>query len=162
MKEKSTSLHTICRLLLRELRQERNIQQAQISQLLGKASTSSWSKVEAGDTYLTLDHLLTACAACQVWPSDFFHTAQNYMTLLTQNGWYVATHGSSLPKEEDLLSIEAEDYYAFITSKGQAHTWRRFPVLQTPWPYPGSCVPLDVFRWVIDPSWREQESFPQN
>lgn len=162
MKEKSTSLQTICRLILKELRLERNVQQAQISQLLGKASTSAWSKVEAGDTQLTLDHLLTACAACQVWPSDFFHTAQNYMTLLIQNGWYVAAHGSSLPKEEDLLAFEADAYYAFLASRGQTHTWRHFPVLQTPWPYPGSCVPLDVFRWVIDPNWRDQEPFPQS
>lgn len=162
MKEKSTSFHTVCRLLLRELRQERNVQQAHISQLLGKASTSSWSKVEAGDTQLTLDHLLTACAACQVWPSNFFHTAQDYMTLLTQNGWYVAPHGSALPKEEDLLSLEADAYYVFIASNGHTPIWGNFPVLQTPWPHPGSYVPLNVFRWVVDPNWREQVSVTNN
>ena len=88
------SVHTISRILLRELRQERNVQQAHISQLLGKASTSSWSKVESGDTFLTLEHLLTACTACQVWPSGFFQTVQNYAALLEQNGWFVASHGS--------------------------------------------------------------------
>jgi transcriptional regulator with XRE-family HTH domain len=162
MSEKSTSFHTICRLLLRELRQERNVQQAYISQLLGKASTSSWSKVEAGDTPLTLDHLLSACTACQVWPSDFFQTVQNYATLMAQHGWYVAAHGSPLSKDEDQLGIEANAYYASIGSKAQLPTWRRFSVLQTPWPYSGSCEPIDVFRWVLDPSWREQVSLPHS
>ncbi|WP_255017025.1 helix-turn-helix domain-containing protein [Burkholderia glumae] len=151
--EKSTSFHTICRLLLRELRQERNVQQAHIGQLLGK-STSSWSKVETGDTPLSLDHLLTACSACQVWPSNLLEAAQDYMTLLVQNGWYVAGHGAALPKEEDLLSVEADAYYATAASNVQTPVWGRYPVLQTPWPYPGSCVPLDVFRWVLDPQWK--------
>lgn len=158
MEEKSTSFHTICRLLLRELRQERNVQQAQIGQLLGRSS-SSWSKVETGDTPLTLDHLLTACTACQVWPSDLLLTAQNYMTLLVQHGWYVAAHGTALPNEEDRLSMGANEYYAFIASKAQTPNWGVFPVLQTPWPYPGSCVPLNVFRWALDPSWRAQLTF---
>lgn len=156
MSEKSTSVHTISRILLRELRQERNVQQAHISQLLGKASTSSWSKVESGDTPLTLEHLLTACTACQVWPSDFFQTVQNYAALLEQNGWFVASHGSPLPREEDCLSIEASNYYAATANRSQA-MWRRFSVLQTPWPFYGSCEPIDVFKWVLDPSWRTVE-----
>jgi transcriptional regulator with XRE-family HTH domain len=159
--EHSTSFHTIGRLLLRELRYERGVQQAQIGQLLGK-STSSWSKVETGDTPLTLEHLLTACTACQVWPSDLLKTAQDYMTLLVQNGWYVAAHGTALPKEEDLLSVEADAYYAAVASRVQTPTWGRYPVLQTPWPYPGSCVPLDVFRWVLDPAWKAEMSSPRN
>jgi transcriptional regulator with XRE-family HTH domain len=153
MSEKSTSVHTVARLLLRELRQERNVQQAHISHLLGKASTSSWSKVESGDTPLTLEHLLTACTACQVWTSDFFQTVQNYTALLEQNGWFVAAHGNPLPKEEDHLSIETANYYAATANKPQ-NTWRRFSVLQTPWPFSGSCEPIDVFKWVLDPSWR--------
>ncbi|TXT39950.1 MAG: XRE family transcriptional regulator [Comamonadaceae bacterium] len=157
MAEKSTSFHTVCRLLLRELRQERGVQQAQISQLLGRASTSSWSKVETGETPLTLDHLLTACTACQVWPSDLFLTAQNYMSLLTQSGWYAAAHGTALSKDDDQLGLAAEAYYAFIASKAQTPSWGRFQVLQTPWPYSGVCVPLDVFRWALDPNWREQQ-----
>lgn len=153
MNEKSTSFHTVCRLLLRELRLERNVQQAQIGQLLGR-STSAWSKVETGETPLTLDHLLTACTACQVWPSDLFLTAQNYTALLTQNGWYVASHGSPLPKEEDQLSKDGDEYYELVGKAVRPAQWGRFPVLQTPWPYPGSYVPLEVFRWALDPAWK--------
>ncbi|MYN39175.1 helix-turn-helix domain-containing protein [Duganella sp. FT109W] len=156
--EKGTSVHTISRILLRELRQERNIQQAHISHLLGKASTSSWSKVESGDTPLTLEHLLTACTACQVWPSEFFKTVQDYTALLEQHGWFVAAHGSPLPKEEDHLSMAAANYYAATSNKAQS-TWRHFSVLQTPWPFYGSCEPIDVFKWVLDPNWREVATF---
>lgn len=150
MNEKSTSFHTICRLLLRELRHERNVQQAYIGQLLGR-STSSWSKVETGDTPLTLDHLLTACTACQVWPSDLFLTAQNYMSLFSQNSWFVASYGVALPKEEDLLSTEADAYYA---SNAASNSKSPYPVLQTPWPFPGSYIPLGVFRWALEPEWK--------
>lgn len=160
MVEKSTSFHTISRLLLRELRQERSVQQAQISQLLGRASTSSWSKVEAGDTPLTLEHITTACSVFQIWPSDLFQAVQSYVMLMTQNGWYVAVYGSPLSKDDDQLSVDANAYYAFIASKAHIPTWRRFPVLQTPWPYPGSYEPLDVFRWVLDPTWKEQVLAP--
>jgi transcriptional regulator with XRE-family HTH domain len=150
MQEKSTSLHTICRLLLRELRSERNVQQAHIGQLLGR-STSSWSKVESGETPLSLEHLLTVCEACRVWPSDLFATAQNYMHLFTQQGWYVATYGAALPKEEDLLSIEADKYYASNNSKVPKLPMLIYPVLQTPWPYPGcNPAPLSVFQWALD------------
>jgi len=164
MAENSTSFHTICRLLLKELRIERGVTQAHISQLLGRASTSSWSKVESGETPLTLDHILTVCTACQVWPSALFLTAQNYMSLFTQApySWYVAAHGSTLEKEDDVLGIAAEQYYA-ISSSSKVPNVGRFQVLQTPWPYQGIYAPLDVFRWILDPHWREeQERYMKN
>lgn len=153
--EKSTSIHTICRILMKELRQERNVQQAQISQLLGK-SVSSWSKVESGDIPMTFDHLVTACAACQVWPAELLLATQNYMSLLIQSQWFVAAYGSAMSKEEDLLASEADAYYALVGSRPQTPSWGRFPVLQTPWPYPNNCVPLDVFRWALDPEFKRQ------
>ena len=154
MTEKSTSYHTICRLLLRELRQERTVQQALISQLLGRASTSSWSKVEAGETPLTLEHLLTACTACQVGLVNFFQTVENYAQLLRQYGWYVAAYGSPLSTDEDLLSREANDYYSTMPRVVQQPGFARFPVLVTPFPYANAVAPLEVFRWAIDPEWK--------
>lgn len=158
MTEKSTSFHTICRLLLRELRVEKGVTQAHISQLLGKASTSSWSKVESGETPLTLEHLLTVCTACQIWPANFFGTAQNYMALLNQNGWYVAAYGSPLSKEDDQLGAAADEYYSVsASSRAQAPNMGMFQVLQTPWPYSGLYAPLNVFRWALDPQWRDTQ-----
>lgn len=158
MSEKSTSFHTVCRLLLKEIRIEKGVTQAHISQLLGRASTSSWSKVESGETPLTLDHILTVCTACQTWPSALFLTAQNYMSVFTQNGWYVAAHGSTLVKEDDALGIAADQYYSLSSSsKVQTPNLGRFQVLQTPWPYPGFYAPLDVFRWALDQHWRDAQ-----
>lgn len=158
MTEKSTSFHTICRLLLRELRVEKGVTQAHISQLLGKASTSSWSKVESGETPLTLEHLLTVCTACQIWPANFFVTAQNYMALLNQNGWFVAAYGSPLSKEDDYLSAAADEYYSVsASSRAQAPNMGMFQVLQTPWPYSGYYAPLNVFHWALDNQWRDTQ-----
>jgi transcriptional regulator with XRE-family HTH domain len=161
MNEKSTSFHTILRLLLRELRQQCNVQQAQIGQLLGK-SASTWSKVENGETELTLDHVLTVCHACQVLPSALLQTAQNYMSLLGQFQWYVASHGKALEKDEDKLSLEADGYYAFMAKKEKPlYFANHFPVLQTPWPYLNHYAPLDVFRWATDEPWKNGLLNPQ-
>lgn len=166
MEEKSTSLHTILRYLLRELRMQQNVQNAQISQLLGRAS-GTWSKVENGEQELSLDHVLTACQACQVWPSAVFHTAQEYMGLFSNYGWYVATHGSALPRAEDKLIALADEFYTFQAKKFKEEkrpphvsSWGIYPVLQTPYPYPGHTAPLDVFRWALDEMWRESQLNP--
>jgi transcriptional regulator with XRE-family HTH domain len=166
MEENSTSLHTILRYLLRELRLQQNVQQAQISQLLQRTA-GTWSKVESGEQELTLDHILTVCHACQVWPSGVFHTAQEYMGLFNSNGWYVATHGPALPKAEDKLVSRAEEFYKFQDKKKKEEktpvymtSWALFPVLQTPYPYPGHLAPLDVFRWALDDAWRQYQLSP--
>jgi transcriptional regulator with XRE-family HTH domain len=154
MEEKSTSFHTILRLLLRELRQQSNVQQAQIGQLLGK-SASTWSKVETGETELTLDHVLTVCHACQVLPSALLQTAQNYMSVLNQFKWYVASHGKALEKAEDKLSQEADAYYAFLAKASRPLYGANYlPILSTPWPYLNQYAPLDVFRWATDEVWK--------
>jgi transcriptional regulator with XRE-family HTH domain len=158
--EKSTSYYTIIRILLRELRIERKVHQAQICQLLGITGItgSTWSKVESGEIQLTLEHVLTACFACHVLPSELFQTAQNYQNLLCNHGWYVAAHGSALPKEEDKLSIDANAYYSFIYKNSFKRSWLPcYEVLQTPWPSFNTCAPLDVFRWILDPVWRNQQ-----
>ena len=154
MQEKSTSFHTILRILLRELRQQSNVQQAQIGQLLGK-SASTWSKVETGETELTLDHVLTVCHACQVLPSVLLQTAQNYMSVLTQFGWYVASHGKALDKAEDRLAQEADTYYAFVARPDRSVIFGNIVhVLSTPWPYLNQYSPIDVFRWATDEVWK--------
>lgn len=168
MNEKNTSFHTICRLLLKELRVERGITQAHVSQLLGMASTSSWSKVESGEATLTLEHILTACSACQVWPAEFFATAQNYMALFSQNGWYVAFHGSPLSKEDDQLSTSANEYYAAVAAtNAQVPNVGMYPILRTPWPFQGVYAPLSVFLWALDFQWQKSQkqyfqSLPKN
>jgi transcriptional regulator with XRE-family HTH domain len=154
MQEKSTSFHTILRILLRELRQNSNVQQAQIGQLLGK-SASTWSKVETGETELTLDHVLTVCHACQVLPSVLLQTAQNYMSVFTQFGWYVAGHGKALEKTEDKLALEADNFYAFVARPIRPVIYgNTIPVLATPWPYLNQYSPIDVFRWATDEVWK--------
>jgi transcriptional regulator with XRE-family HTH domain len=161
MQEKSTSFHTIIRVLLRELRQQSNVQQAQIGQLLGK-SASTWSKVETGETELTLDHMLTVCHACQVLPSLLLQTAQNYMSVLTQYGWYVASHGKALEKGEDRLAQEADSYYAFLAKPDRPFVFgNHLAVLSTPWPYLNQYAPLDVFRWATDEFWKNSLLNPQ-
>jgi len=158
--EKCTTLHTIIRITLKELRLQRQVQQAQINVALGKTG-STWSKVENAESDLSLDHLLTACQVCQVWPSDLLQTAQTYMNVFQQCGWFVSTNQSALPKADDLLSKMADEFYAFqAKNSSPMPAWGGFQVLQTPWPYANHYAPLDVFRWATDDNWRSTKLQP--
>lgn len=161
MQEKSTSVHTILRLVIRELRQQLNIQQAHLGQLLGKSS-STWSKVESGEQVLSLDHLFTVCHAMQVPPAAVMQTTQNYIAALVQLGWYVATHGKPLENADDKLAQDAESFYAFMANPEKPMFFANaYPVLSTPWPYMNHFMPIDVIRWATDESWRASLENPQ-
>lgn len=146
MAEKSTSMATISRLIIRELRQESNVQQAQIAVLMGK-TPSAWSKVESGETPLTLDHLFSACTAMNIWPTAVLQTVQNYVALFSLNGWYVSPHGASTTKVDDALWVASDEFYAATVNQPKALLG--FSILQTPWPYPNAYVPLRVFEYAI-------------
>lgn len=148
--EKSTSFHTICRLLLKELRQERNVYQAQISQRLNEAP-SAWLKVEDGSTKLKLEHILAACTVFDILPSEFFHTAEKYFDLLEDYDWFVAKFGLEMPKSDDLLWQESDKYYAQLTGANPPARSRfdHSDVLNSPGHNNFYC-PLPVFDWAIN------------
>lgn len=161
MSERSTSIHTVLRLLLRELRQQAGRPHAQITQLLGR-TTGSWSKVEGGDADLTLEQLLTVCHACETYPWAVLQTAEEYVQLLTREGWYVARHGAALPKGEDLLSKEADAYYDLLSKYPEAiYRITSWPALVVPRRDQSRDALLGVFRWAIDMYWKSEMTAPQ-
>lgn len=147
--KKKTSYQTICRLLLRELRLERNIKQAQIASGIGKTS-SAWCKIESGDSNITLNHLVAVCRFLNINPSDLLRVADLYMVLLGSSGWQVYQDSDLLAKEEDLLSNEAVIYYSGNESRSQQKRTIDVPVLSGPYLFPTTYAPADVFRWVLE------------
>lgn len=159
--EKSTSIHTIIRLLLRELRREEGRHQAEVNQLLGR-TTASWSKVEAGEADLNLDQLLTVCYVCNVQPWAVLQAARDYAELLNREGWYVAYHGVPLPKGDDMLSKEADAYYALLSKNPEvAYMHYQWRVLDAPRLDQRRDAILGVFRWIVDVHWRADVTAPR-
>lgn len=146
MTEKSTSMSTVCRLIIKELRLERGLHQAHIASAMGK-SASAWSKTEAGDTPLTLDHFFAACYALNVWPTAVLTTVQNYVSLLNFNGWFVSPHGFATEKTDDALWIASDEFY--LSANTILKPASVVSVLNTPWPYQNAYVPLRVFDYAI-------------
>lgn len=161
MIEKSTSVQTIIRLLLREVRREQGRNHAEVSQLLGKNSVA-WNKVESGDGELSLDHLLTVCHVCGIHAWAVLQAARDYSELLNKHNWYVAWHGSALAKADDLLSKEAELYYDFLSKNpNESYRVNRWRVLDAPRLDQGRDALLGVFRWVTDGYWKAELLAPR-
>jgi len=107
--EKVTTITSICTILLRELRTERGIHQAQVADWIGK-TPSAWTKVESGKSPLPFDTFVRVCKSFQVWPSAVLATAERYEALLVQYGWAVLA--SELGSNEDDLLRLAQEYWA--------------------------------------------------
>jgi transcriptional regulator with XRE-family HTH domain len=105
---KITTITSICVILLREVRVERAIHQAQVADWLGK-TPSAWTKVEAGKSPLQFETFVRVCNGMQVTPSAVMATAERYATLFSQNGWAVITE---LDFSEDGLLRQAQEYWA--------------------------------------------------
>ena len=78
-----TTYSSICMILLRELRIERGIHQAQVADWIGK-TPSAWTKVEAGKSPLQFETFVRVCFSFQVQPSMVMATAERYAALLRQ------------------------------------------------------------------------------
>lgn len=92
---KVTTFATVCRVILREVRIERNVHQAQIADILGKTA-SAWNKIEMGKSPLTLEFLYCACSFMQTPLSTFFAAAERYSSALYTNGnpWAILANPS--------------------------------------------------------------------
>ncbi|WP_213379354.1 helix-turn-helix domain-containing protein [Allochromatium tepidum] len=152
---KITTFSSICVILLREVRMERGIHQAQIADWLNKP-LNAWIKVETGNDRLTLSLFLRVCNLLQVTPSVVMATAERYAFLFNQNRWLVLFPESDTVERDDLL-MAANKYWTSLEGMNQP--------ANIPWPYSilngpiynsdGSISIAPVFQFALDPSFRE-------
>lgn len=156
---KITTFITVLSILLREVRQERGIHQAQIADIAEK-TPSAWTKVETGRSPLALDVFLRVCNALNVPYSSIMGTAERYAALLTQNeGWGVVT--TPMEYKQDALMNLAQEYWG---SPGFRHrqnpTWvfHSNSVLNGPiYNADGTITIAPVFQFALDPEFRAQQ-----
>lgn len=112
MPELNSNFSTLHLLVLKELRFERNVHQGVISQVAGK-SPSAWSKIESGQSALTVDAFFGACNALQMSPSGVLNIVERLVPMF--NAHQVFFHATTLDGSEDgLLPL----VLAYFNSKG--------------------------------------------
>ena len=157
--QKVTTITSICVILLREIRAERGIHQAQVADWIGK-TPSAWTKVEAGKSPLQFETFIRVCACMQFAASTVMATAEHYAALLSQNGWAVLT--SELDFEEDELLRQAQKYWASPGCRSQStNRWGYTSVLNGPiYNLDGSITLAAVFQFVLDPAYQALQLNP--
>lgn len=152
---KVTCLLSFIIILLKEVRHERKIHQAQLGEMTGK-STSAWTKIETGRSPLTFEVYLRVCSGLQLSPSGVLATAERYSMLFSQHGWAVL--GSQLDFNEDALLKSAQEYWNSPGHRHRPYLWSYQSVLNGPIYNPnGSVTIAPVFQFILDPAFRSEQ-----
>lgn len=154
---KVTTFSSISLIILKELRLERGIHQAQIADMCDK-TPSAWTKIETGKSPLTMEIFFRVCNGIQVAPSAVLATMERYATLLSQNGWAVIS--KQLDFSEDLLLKEAQEYYSSpgFRAQNSFHRWSFNSVLNGPiYNQNGTVTPNHVFWFALDTTFKSEQ-----
>ncbi|HHA1280256.1 TPA: helix-turn-helix domain-containing protein [Enterobacter asburiae] len=153
-----TTYWSICMILLRELRIERGVHQAQVADWIGK-TPSAWTKVEAGKSPLQFETFVRVCFSFQVQPSAVMAAAERYAALLRQYHWAVLS--TELNIGEDLLMIRAQEYWGspgFRVSSTTPTGWVMQSVLNGPiYNLDGTITLALSFRFALDDKFRKMQ-----
>ncbi len=159
--DKVTTITSICTILLRELRTEKGIHQAQVADWIGK-TPSAWTKVESGKSPLPFDTFVRVCKSFQVWPSTVLATAERYEALLVNCGWAVLA--SELDSDEDSLLRLAQEYWSSPGCRSAiANRLPRspIPVLNGPQTsFDNKIMVAGTFRFALDQDFRGTQLTP--
>lgn len=151
-----TTLTSICVVILREVRAERGIHQAQVADWIGK-TPSAWTKVEAGKSPLQFETFVRVCYSMQVMPSAVMATAERYAALFNNSGWGVLN--TELDVSEDNLLSNAQDYWASPGCRNAIQNrWGLMSVLNGPtYNFDQSVSIAAVFQFVLDPDFKNMQ-----
>lgn len=156
--DKATSFSAITLLVLKELRIERNIHQAQVAEICGK-TPSAWTKIESGKSPLTMEVFFKVCVSLNVAASSVLATTERYAVLFSQNHWGVVSQ--QLPFEEDALLKEAQEYYASagFRARPPVSTWNTYvSILNGPIYNQNGTVSLaQVVHFALDKNFKKQQ-----
>ena len=154
-----TTYASICMILLRELRTERGVHQAQVADWIGK-TPSAWTKVEAGKSPLQFETFVRVCFSFQVQPSAVMATAERYSALLRQHNWAVLT--TELDLNEDGLLHCAQEYWASPGFRNALpYQWGAPSVLNGPLYNLDNTITLALsIRFALDENFRKMQLLP--
>ncbi|MFT7682544.1 MAG: transcriptional regulator with XRE-family HTH domain [Moritella dasanensis] len=131
---KVTSYPAILAILLKEIRLERNIHQAQLAEYIG-ISPAGLAKVEHGKSTLTMTTFLRACSVLGIAASSVMATAERYTQHFLNNGWAVLAEPQKFENDELLqqANIFYSDRKTNLPTTGYLNQFNQFvSILNTP------------------------------
>jgi transcriptional regulator with XRE-family HTH domain len=140
------SISTLSLLIFKSLRTERNMTQAYIADQLG-ITTSGWTKIENGQTVLTMDVFFQVCEILQVRASQVTSMIEHIAFFMFRAGFLPRAVDS---KKDDLLPM-VRDYFG----KNMVVAWNPSPgvwaynSIMSNWPMSGDLP--DVIRYLTTP-----------
>lgn len=155
---KITTYHTICAIVLRELRVQRNLHQAEIADFFAKPP-SHWQEVEAGTKKLDFDTLLRVCRGLGVPPAQVLSVADGYDLLLRLFGWSVVV--TELSKADELIKRAKSYWQSPGYRAAQNFPYLSLSVLNVPYNdienRTGWNNIIPVFQFAVDDMFRAQQ-----
>lgn len=147
----NSNYSTLVLLALKDLRLERNIHQGLLAQAVGK-TPSAWTKIESGQSPLTVDGLLGACSALQLWPSYIMTIVERLAQLFNSQGFWF--HTVSLGEnEDDLLPLMLAYYSSSGYEALKSRPFERVSLSVVGSPFNQNAVPT-VVRYCCEPGFR--------
>lgn len=151
--DKSTSTQSILLIILKEVRLERHIHQAQIADWCGKSPTA-WTKIEMGKSTLSLDTLFKACSVLGVATSTVLATTERYANVMSMNGCGLTN--TTIDQKDDYLLNMAQEYYASSGYKYRS-TPPFYTILNTPIYHEFNHELAPVFAFCLNEQFRKQQ-----
>jgi len=145
----TTTLASVILIILKELRLERNMHQAQLAEACDK-TPSAWTKIELGKSPLSMEIFFRACNTLQVSPSSVLATAERHSALLSQNNWWIMS--KQLSFDDDDLLKNAQEYYSSDSYKYRQPQYQYNIILNEPvYLHNGQIQISPVFEFILTP-----------
>lgn len=109
---KNSCFSTIHLMIIKELRLERGVHQGVLAQAAGK-TPNAWTKIENGQSVLTVDALFGACSALNISPMNFMLLVEKLIPEFNRCGYYFFP-GTIDQDEDNLLPL----MLSYFNSKG--------------------------------------------
>jgi len=146
--ERTTTLKSLILIVLKELRLEKGLHQAYLAEACGK-SPSAWTKIELGQTPITMEIFFLVCKELRVSPSSVLSTAERHSTLLSQNNWAIIY--TQLDYAEDHMLLLAQKYYSSEEYNKRRRQRTYNLILNEPeYDEDGNVIISPVFRYIIN------------
>jgi transcriptional regulator with XRE-family HTH domain len=148
------SISTLALIVFKCLRTERNMPQAYIAEHLDMKSVSSWTKIENGQSQLTLDVFYRVCEILQVRPSQVTNITDHIAFFLSRAGFYPRTIDST---KDDLMPIVRAYYGRKMTPiwNPLSGSWTNDSIMSN-WPMTGELP--EIIRYCTEPEYRNELS----
>lgn len=152
--ESNANFSTLALMILKEIRMDRNVHQGVIADRIGK-TPSAWTKIENGQSSLTLDVMIGACSALQIHPSAVLSMIDKLIPMFGPNRFYFQV-GMLNHEEDDLLRLTQ----SYFNSKGYDELKRRFSdrvsieSLSVNNPFGFTATPT-IVRYCCEPAFKE-------